>query len=207
MVEQLRLAKLPCSASADSFLDYGQNAILSTGNFLCSAATANSTMDFSTNPMEDGVVDSPPSRATHLPKSCSPSPLRPTHPLTSRMSPSPSKRVLHKKLYEDVGPPTTMTTRTSSVPTEPMQEKLHVSSLVPSLLPPRVRNLGVRKTKTHDGVLRSRCALALLSASDRKFIQLQRLQAVREYKKKDNGYSRGPEILMAIERIKSKSHM
>ena len=50
---------LPCAASADSILDYGQFLILSTGNFLCSAATANSTMDFSTKPIDDSIVDSP----------------------------------------------------------------------------------------------------------------------------------------------------
>ena len=52
---------LPCAAFADSILDYGQFLILSTGNFLCSAATENSTMDFSTKPIDDSVVDSPPS--------------------------------------------------------------------------------------------------------------------------------------------------
>ena len=39
--------------------DYGQNIVLSTGNFLCSAPSVNSTMDFSKKRVEDGVVDSP----------------------------------------------------------------------------------------------------------------------------------------------------
>lgn len=39
-------------------MDYGQNFLLSTGNFLCSAPCVNSTMDFSKKPIEDGVVDS-----------------------------------------------------------------------------------------------------------------------------------------------------
>ena len=40
-------------------MDYGQNIVLSTGNFLCSAPSVNSTMDFSKKRVEDGVVDSP----------------------------------------------------------------------------------------------------------------------------------------------------
>jgi hypothetical protein len=44
-------------------------------------------------------------------------------------------------------------------------------------------------------------------AWDQKSLQLQRRQAMREYKKIDNGYSRGPEILKALEMLKSKSYM
>ena len=40
-------------------MDYGQNILLSTGNFLCSAPSVNLTMDFSKKPVEDGMVDSP----------------------------------------------------------------------------------------------------------------------------------------------------
>ena len=39
-------------------MDYGQHILLSTGNFLCSAPSLNSTMDFSKKRMEDEVVDS-----------------------------------------------------------------------------------------------------------------------------------------------------
>ena len=58
---------LPCQASADSILDYGQYMILSTGNFLCSLPTVNSIMDFSVKPIEEGVVDSPPNSKLRLP--------------------------------------------------------------------------------------------------------------------------------------------
>ena len=82
---------LLCAASADSILDYGQFLNLSTGNFLCLAATVNSTMDLSTKPIDDSVVDSPPSGSRRLPISCSPSPLqpprRPTLPLDSDRGP------------------------------------------------------------------------------------------------------------------------
>ena len=86
---------LLCTASGDSILDYGQFLILSTGNFLCSAATANSTMDFSTKP-NDSVVDSPPSGSQRLPISCSPSPLQPPRRPTS---PLDSDRGPQRKLY------------------------------------------------------------------------------------------------------------
>ena len=34
-----------CEASAESIMDYGQNIVLSMGNFVCSAPSMNSTMD------------------------------------------------------------------------------------------------------------------------------------------------------------------
>ena len=40
-------------------MDYGQNVLLSTRNFLYSVPSMNSTMDFSKKPLEDGVVESP----------------------------------------------------------------------------------------------------------------------------------------------------
>ena len=49
----------PSTAMPRSIMDYGQNILLSTGNFLCSTLSVNSTMDFSKKPVEDGVVDSP----------------------------------------------------------------------------------------------------------------------------------------------------
>ena len=48
-----------CEASTKSIMDYGQNIVLSTGNFLCSTPSMNSTMDFSKKQVEDGVVDTP----------------------------------------------------------------------------------------------------------------------------------------------------
>lgn len=144
-------AILPCVASDDSFLEYGQNAILSTGNFLCSATIANSTMDFSTKPVEDGVVDSPPNRVHRLCKSCSPSPLRSRDPTTSRMSPSASKRVPQRKLYEDFGKLISVAGMGFAVPEASHEEIVEVPSQAPALPRPRVQSLGVRKTKTHDG--------------------------------------------------------
>ena len=39
-------------------MDYRQNIVLNTGNFLYSTPTVNSTMDLSKKLVEDGVVDS-----------------------------------------------------------------------------------------------------------------------------------------------------
>lgn len=66
---------------------------------MCSAATANSTMDFSAKPLVDGVVDSPPSKTLRQTKSCSPSPLKPASVLFSQLLPSIIDRVPQRKLY------------------------------------------------------------------------------------------------------------
>lgn len=200
-------AILPCVASDDSFLEYGQNTILSTGNFLCSAITTNSKMDFSTKPVEDGVVDSPPNKAHRLRKSCSPSPLRSRDPTTSRMSPSTSERVPQKKLYEDFGKSKSVAGMGFVVPEASHEEIIQVPSQAPALPRPRIQSLGVRKTKTHEGGPPTRCDPLCFDAWDQKFIQMQKLQQLREYKKVNNGYSRGPKIMKAMEMFKSKSHM
>ncbi len=53
-----------CVASMDSILDYSQYVISQSGvgHVMVSAAIAQSTMDFSTTPVDDGVVDSPPNK-------------------------------------------------------------------------------------------------------------------------------------------------
>ena len=67
-----------CVASLDSVLNCadGGCAQQSKGNFLYSAATANSTMDNSAKTLEDGVVDSPPNRSALPLRVSSPSPLK-----------------------------------------------------------------------------------------------------------------------------------
>ena len=108
------LLALPCQASADSILDYGQYVILSTGNFLCSVPTVNSTMDFSVKPIEEGVVDSPPNRNLRMPISCSPLPLRSMHRRASSMSPDSSDKGTQRKLYREESIPIATATRTSN---------------------------------------------------------------------------------------------
>ena len=84
--------------------------ILSTGNFLYSAPTVNSTMDFSVKPIEEGVVDSPPNSKFRLPILCSPSPLRSMGRHVSSMSPDSSDKRTQRKLYgEETNPIATAT--------------------------------------------------------------------------------------------------
>ena len=67
-----------CTASVDSILkseDCGLS-IKSKGNLLFSAATAQSTMDYSKAPLDDGEVNSPPAKS-RIASVSSPSPLRP----------------------------------------------------------------------------------------------------------------------------------
>ena len=90
-----------CQASEDSVFDYGQYEILSTGNFLCSAPTMVSTMDFSAKHVEDGVVDSPPEKKPRLVVSCAPSPLHSTDVCTLWKSPTSSDKGTQWKLYGD----------------------------------------------------------------------------------------------------------
>ena len=92
-----------CAASADSILDYGQYAILQSGlgHIMYSAATAQSTMDFSVKPINHGVVDSPPSGGKRPRPVSSPSPLK-----ARAMPPSPNNRSSavgppQRKLYDD----------------------------------------------------------------------------------------------------------
>ena len=91
----------PCQASEDSIFDYGQYEIFSTENFLCSAPTMVSTMDFFAKHVEDGVVDSPPKKKPRLMVSCSPSPLRSTDVRTLWKSPTSSDKGTQRKLYGD----------------------------------------------------------------------------------------------------------
>ena len=92
---------LSCQASKDSILDYGQYAILSTGNFLCFAPMLNSTMDFSGKHVEDGVVDSPQEKKSSLPVSYLPSPLHSTEARRLSISPTVSDMGTQRKLYGD----------------------------------------------------------------------------------------------------------
>ena len=164
-------------------------------------------MDFSTKPVEDGVVDSPPRGAHRLRKSCSPSPLRSWDPITSRMSPSASERVPPKKLYQDFEKSNSVAGMGSAVLEASHKEMVQVPSQAPTLPRPRVQSLGVRKTKTHEGGPPTQRDPRCFDAWDQKFIQMQKLQHLRQYMKTNDGYSRGPEIMKAMEKLKSKSHM
>ena len=106
---------LPCQASVDSILDYGQYVILSTGNFLCLAPMVNSTMDFSVKPIEEGVVDSPPNNKLCLPISCSPSPVRSMDRHALSMFPDSSNKGTQRKLYREENIPIANATRTPKV--------------------------------------------------------------------------------------------
>ena len=128
---------LPCQASADSILDYGQYVILSTRNFLYFAPTVNSTMDFSIKPIEEGVVDSPPNSKLRLPISCSPSPLRSMHLHPTSMSPDSSDKGTQRKLYGEETIPITTTTRTSNA----KQSALPLPTTAPAVAPTRRRVL------------------------------------------------------------------
>ena len=221
------------AASANSILDYGQFLILSTGNFLCLATMANSTMDFSTKPIDDSVVDSPSSGSQRLPISCSPSPLQPRRPTL----PLDSDRGPQRKLYmEDQGPAISIEMR-SNVPSvlgedrqhsDPMQQHQPSSSQGKQLKRSQGLYGGEANATMSDEILKPLPKPRVLSVArllnrpvpetsiqdicrswnvaDEKSLKMQRWEFSLQRSGGSCGYSRGPEILKAFEKLKSKSH-
>jgi hypothetical protein len=89
-----------CRASMDSLLNVGDfgPSLRSRGLLLNSAATAQSTMDYSTMAVDDGVVDSPIALVAIHERSNSPSPTWPRnvlHGTLDRSECAPAKRSLY----------------------------------------------------------------------------------------------------------------
>ena len=84
-------------------MDYGQNILLSIGNFLCSAPSMNSTMDIFKKPLEDGMVDSPLKKNMKVSVSYWVSSLLATEVQVpdATMSLSDVVRLMQKKVYKD----------------------------------------------------------------------------------------------------------
>jgi hypothetical protein len=83
-------------------MDYGQHVLLSTGNFLCSAPSLNSTMDFARKPMVDGVVDSPADRTIEkFPVLQATSTVSATDICASPSTLSTIVRLMQRKVYGD----------------------------------------------------------------------------------------------------------
>ena len=92
---------LQCEASVESIMDYGQNIVMSTGNFLCSAPSVNSTMDFSKKQVKDGVVDSPIEKKVKVAVGNSASSFHTKERKAVTMSISDVVRLMRRKVYED----------------------------------------------------------------------------------------------------------
>ena len=172
---------LPCQASTDSILDYGQYVILSMGNFLCSAPMVNSTMDFSVKPIKEGVVDSPPNSKLCLPISCSPSPLRSMHRRPSSMSPDSSDKGMQRKLYGEETIPIATTTRTSNT----KQTTHPLPTTAPTVAPTRRRVLssqqGRFKRPKQSGSFSTVASTPSYDSWDNRSLEVQKQQQLREY--------------------------
>ena len=96
-----QIGGLQCEAFAESIMDYGQNIVLSMGNFLCSAPSVNLTMDFSKKQVEDGVVDSPIEKKGKVTVKNSTSSLHAKERKVATMSVSDVVRLMQRKVYED----------------------------------------------------------------------------------------------------------
>ena len=82
-------------------MDYGQNIVLNTGNFLASAPLMNSTMDFSKKRVEDGVVDSLIEKKGKVAVENSASSLHAKERKAATMWVSDVVRLMRRKVYED----------------------------------------------------------------------------------------------------------
>ena len=172
---------LPCQASADSILDYGQYVILSTGNFLCSAPTVNSTMDFSVKPIEEGVVDSPPNSKLRVLILCSPSPLRSMHRHASSMSPDSSDKGTQRKLYGEESIPIATATRTSNA----KQSALPLPTTAPAVAPTRRRVLssqqGRYKRPKQSGSFSTVASTPSYDSWENRSLEVQKQKQLHEY--------------------------
>ena len=155
--------------------------ILSTRNFLCSAPTVNSTMDFSVKPIEEGVVDSPPNSKLRLPISCSPSPLRSMDCRASSVSPGSSEKGTQRKLYGEESIPIETATRTPKA----NQTALPLPTTAPVVAPTRWRVLsllqGRYKRPKMNGSLSTVASTPSYDSSENKSLQVQRQQQLFEY--------------------------
>ena len=195
--------QLKCHASTDSILDYGQYVIFSTGNFLCSAPTGNSTMDFSTLPVKDGVVDSPPEQKRCSQVPYSPSPLRFRGVQNSSMVPTDLNKGTQRKLYEDAN---FLTVEVKfQMPNElhggigewPVITRPHPycpSSTEVGRLEKKMRATSCSHSSTHTW-----------DSLERRSLQAQQREHIRQANAcAKGGYHRGPEILKALEKLKKE---
>ena len=103
-------------------MDYRQNIVLSTRNFLCSAPSVNSTMDFSKKRVEDGVVDSPIEKKVKVAVVYSPLSLHAKERKAATLSVFDVVRLMRRKVYEDANYGTIVT----EVPTTYLNDRQDV---------------------------------------------------------------------------------
>lgn len=162
-------------------------------------------MDFSGKHVEDGVVDSPPENKPRLPISCSPSPLRSREARTLSTARTTVEKGPQRKLYGDAN---------YAIPEAKSQtedESRGDCVKHPVVLLPRPRKY-VLSTERYlkrklDGPSRSHLSSATCNSWKRKSLQAERWEHNRLEVPHDKGsYSRGPEILKAMEKLRSISH-
>ena len=181
--------------------------ILSTGNFLCSAPTDNSTMDFFVKPIEEGVVDSPPNTKLRMPISYSPLPLRSMHRCASSMSLDSIDKGMQRKLYGEETIPIATAATTSNA----NQTGLPLPTTTPAVAPIRQRVLssqqGRFKRPKQSGSFSTAASTPSYDSWENRSLEVQKQQQLREYMGQihKGGYSHGPKILKAMEKQRSAS--
>ena len=199
---------LPCQAFVDSILDYRQYVILSTGNFLCSAPTINSTMDFSVKPIEEGVVDSAPNNKLRLQISCSPLPVRLMDRRALSMSSGSCKKRTQGKLYgvESISIDTATRTLKANQIALPLPTTAPTVALTRRWVSSSLHCRCKRPKKS--GSFSTVASTPSYDSSENRSLQVQRQQQLLEYGGQihKGGYSRGPKILKAMEKLRSASY-
>ena len=152
-------------------------------------------------------MDSLPNSKLRLPISCSPSPLRLMDCCALSMSPGSSEKGMQRKLYGEDSIPTKTATRTPTT----NQNALLLPTTAPAVAPTRRRVLsslqGRYKRSKMSGSFSTVASTPSYDSSENKSLQLQRQQQLLEYGGQihKGGYSRGPEILKAMEKLRSAS--
>ena len=152
-------------------------------------------------------MDSPPNSKLCLPILCSPSPLRSMDRLALFMSPASSDKGTQRKLYGEESIPIATAIRTPKA----NQTALPLPTTAPAVAPTRRRVLssqqGRYKRPKKSGSFSTVASTPSYNSSENRSLQVQRKPQLCEYRGQihKGGYSRGPEILKAMEKLRSAS--
>ena len=152
-------------------------------------------------------MDSPPNTKLRMPIFCSPSPLRSMHRRASSMSPDSINKGTQRKLYgEETIPIATVATMSNA-----KQTAFPLPTTAPAVAPTKRRVLssqqGRFKRPKQSGSFSTVASTPSYDSWENRSLEVQKQQQLREYVGQihKGGYSRGPEILKAMEKQRSAS--
>ena len=152
-------------------------------------------------------MDSPLDTKLRMPILCSPSPLRSMHRRLLSMSPDSSDKGTQRKLYEEETIPIASVATTLNA----KQTGLSLPTITPFVAPTRWRVLSLRqggfKRPKQSGSFSTVASTPSYDSWEIRSLELQKQQQLRKYVGQihKGGYSRGPEILKAMEKQRNAS--